>query len=49
MRVISLPIPSLLIEEKVQSLMQTLESTPEEVPPATVLWVKGSEGGEMDR
>ncbi|XP_055840552.1 putative sulfiredoxin isoform X2 [Episyrphus balteatus] len=41
------PIPSILDEEKVQSLMATLEIEESQgnVPPIDVLWIKGTEGG----
>ena len=31
--------------EKVASLCETIESNPELVPPITVLWITGAEGG----
>ncbi|KAL7027539.1 hypothetical protein ACKWTF_005478 [Chironomus riparius] len=39
------PIPSVLDEKKVDSLMETLKANPNDVTPIDVLWVKGSEGG----
>ncbi|XP_017851836.1 putative sulfiredoxin isoform X2 [Drosophila busckii] len=47
MEVIKRPIPSVLDELKVQSLMTTInqESSEAEVPPVDILWIVGSEGG----
>ncbi|EDV99903.1 GH12141 [Drosophila grimshawi] len=47
MSVIKRPIPSVLDEPKVQSLMATInsESSEGEVPPVDILWIIGSEGG----
>jgi len=43
--VIIRPIPSELEEEKVESLMQTIEINPMDVPPIDVLWFIGRNGG----
>lgn len=45
MHVIQRPLVQSLNEDKVQSIMETILSNPEEVPPITVLWLKGTEGG----
>ncbi|KAH8354845.1 hypothetical protein KR084_011737 [Drosophila pseudotakahashii] len=48
MSVIQRPIPSVLDEKKVQSLMETIkgESSEDEVPPIDLLWITGGEGGD---
>ncbi|XP_053987011.1 sulfiredoxin-1 isoform X2 [Hylaeus anthracinus] len=48
MNVLIRPIPPIVDEEKVQSLMDTLKNPETEslVPPIDVLWIKGSEGGD---
>ncbi|XP_029168287.1 putative sulfiredoxin [Nylanderia fulva] len=48
MNIIIRPIPPVLNEEKVQSLMNALKNTETEhtVPPIDVLWIKGSKGGD---
>ncbi|TDG43673.1 hypothetical protein AWZ03_009916 [Drosophila navojoa] len=47
MSVIKRPIPSVLDEMKVQSLMATIdaETDADKVPPVDILWITGSEGG----
>lgn len=48
MNVLIRPIPPIVDDKKVQSLMSTLMNPETEslVPPIDVLWIKGSEGGD---
>lgn len=43
--VIRRPLVPAVNEEKVASLCETIENEPDKVPPVTVMWIKGSEGG----
>ncbi|XP_069607133.1 sulfiredoxin-1 [Ranitomeya imitator] len=46
MRVLIRPIPSVLEEGKVRSLMETIQEDADLVPPIDVLWIKGRNGGD---
>eukprot|EP01039_Chlorochromonas_danica_P003088 gene3088-3376_t len=43
--VIQRPLLPSVNENKVCSLMETIEEDPDKVPPVTVMWIKGKEGG----
>jgi len=45
MNVIIRPFPPEVNEEKVSSLMDTLSSEANKVPPIDIMWIKGREGG----
>lgn len=45
LNVIIRPIPPILEEEKVGSLMLTIQENEEKVPPIDVLWIEGRNGG----
>lgn len=47
-KVIIRPIPSVLDETKVESLMETIQNKEEKhlVPPIDVMWITGSQGGD---
>eukprot|EP01031_Cornospumella_fuschlensis_P030963 gene30963-37424_t len=44
-KVIRRPLVPSVNEEKVSSLQQTIETDPASIPPVTVMWIKGKEGG----
>uniref|UniRef100_A0A8D0HSS2 Sulfiredoxin n=1 Tax=Sphenodon punctatus TaxID=8508 RepID=A0A8D0HSS2_SPHPU len=46
LRVLIRPIPSVLEEGKVQSLVRSIQEEADQVPPIDVLWIKGSQGGD---
>jgi len=39
------PLVPTVNEDKVCSLMDTIDTDPEKIPPVTVMWIKGREGG----
>ncbi|CAO1396898.1 unnamed protein product [Diamesa tonsa] len=39
------PIPSLLDHDKVDSICETIKTSPTDVPPIDVLWITGDNGG----
>lgn len=43
--VIRRPLVPSVNEDKVCSLMETIDSEPDKIPPVTVMWIKGREGG----
>lgn len=45
LQVIQRPLVPSVNEEKVESLCETIETEPGKVPPVTVMWIKGSKGG----
>ncbi|XP_053902489.1 sulfiredoxin-1 [Malaclemys terrapin pileata] len=46
MSVLIRPLPSVLEESKVTSLMKTIQEEADKVPPIDILWIKGSQGGD---
>lgn len=43
--VIRRPLVPAVNEEKVCSLLETIETDSDQIPPVTVMWIKGSQGG----